>query len=156
VKKFFLLMSLIFLMQLFVGCDYLYILYEQDSREVFSIQLITIGSEIDFDNEFSTENITLIRELNETEIEIVLEELENIYDHASGKTKKITNYPKGNGVLITYIDNTKTIMTLTEYQDGFLVYKAEISSDDEIIECINFLSSKIVIDFENLLNSFMN
>jgi hypothetical protein len=157
-KKVFLLMNLIFLMQFLVGCDSLYILYEQDSREISIIQLISIESEIngDNENEFSAENITLIRELTSTEIESVLEKLENIYDHASGKTKKVTDYPKGNGLLITYVDNKKTIMTLMEYQDNLLVYKAEISSEDEIIESTNFLSSKIVVAFENLLDSLID
>lgn len=156
-KKVLLFIFLIFLTQFFVGCDYLYVLYEQESREILSIQLISIESEIngDNENEFSAENITLIRELTNIEIESVLENLENIYDHASGKTKKVTDYPSGNGLLITYVDNTKTILTLTEYQDSLLVFKAEISSDDEIIDSVNFLSSRIVAAFEKLLDSLM-
>lgn len=151
VKKVVLLFNLILLMQFFVGCDYFYILYEQDSREISIIQLISIESEVSFDNE----NIILIRDLTNIEIESVLEKLKNIYDHASGKTKRITNYPNGNGLLITYVDNRKTIMTLTKYQNNFLVYKAEISSDNEITESVNFLSSKIIADFENLLDSLI-
>ena len=97
----------------------------------------------------------MIRELTNTEIGFVLEKLEDIYDHASGKKQKITAYPNGNGLLITYVDNKKTIMTLTEYQNSFLIYRAEISNDDEIIESTNFLSSRIVEAFKNLLEGLL-
>lgn len=154
-KRFTYVSMIILIMILLSSCDYSYHLFYSEGKVVSTIELINYthinGDEQIYAGEYDSNNIEVLEILDQTEIEVFIDELSKI-GGISGKYKNIANNPCGFGILITYDDSSFTVITIDEPLK--VIYLGEYDSESKVQDYFGIGHMEMIEDFNLLISNF--